>query len=87
MDIVKEIMIAKDTLDYVICAKTGWGGHGNEDVGWYVGYLETKGNVYYFANCVQIDSKKLEDIDTAIKFDHSRTEIVYNILNHINLIK
>lgn len=87
MDIVKDIMIAKDTLDYVIRAKTGWGGHGNVNIGWYVGYLETKGNVYYFVNCVQIDSKKLEEIDTAIKFDQSRTQIVYEILNHLNLIK
>ncbi len=87
VDIVKNIMITKDTLDYVVRAKTGWGGHGNKDVGWYVGYIETKNNVYYFANCVQIDSQKLNDIQNAISFDNSRAEIVYKILDELKLTK
>ena len=53
MDIVKKIMIAKDTLGYVLRAKTGWSESPIESVGWYVGYLETKGHVYYFATCIQ----------------------------------
>lgn len=85
MDIVKNIMITKDTLDVVIRGKTGWGGYGDKDVGWYVGYVETKGNVYYFTNCVQLESKQLTDINRAISFDNSRTEIVYKILNELKL--
>lgn len=53
MNIVKRIMIVKDTLDYVIRAKTGWGDENDRNIGWYVGYVEKKGNVYYFANCIQ----------------------------------
>lgn len=87
VDIAKDIMITKDTLDYVIRAKTGWGGHGKKDVGWYVGYLETNDNVYYFTNCVQIDSEKLNDINRAISFDNSRTEIVYKIFEELKLTK
>lgn len=86
VDIVKNIMIAEDTLDYVIRAKTGWGGHGSKDLGWYVGYIETNTHVYYFANCVQIDGQELNDIQRAISFDHSRKEIVYTILRDLNLI-
>lgn len=85
MDIVKNAMIAKDTLDYVLRGKTGWGIHGNQDVGWYVGYLETKGKVYYFVNCVQIESKELEDVNRAINFDNSRKEIVDKLLEELNL--
>lgn len=85
VDIVKNIMIAKDTLNYLVRAKTGWGGHDNKDVGWYVGYIETKGNVYYFANCVQIDAKKLNDTQSAISFDNSRIDIVYLILDDLKL--
>ncbi len=85
VDIVKSIMIAQDTLGCKVSAKTGWGGHGNKDVGWYVGYLETKNNVYYFANCVLIDAQKLNDLQSAIHFDHSRTEIVYRILEDLKL--
>lgn len=86
MDIVKNIMIARDTSDYVVRAKTGWGGQGSKEVGWYVGYVETKNNVYYFANCVQINGQKLIDLQSAISFDNSRTEIVYLILDDLKLI-
>lgn len=83
VDIVKNIMIARDTLDNVVRGKTGWGGHGSRDVGWYVGYIEINDNVYYFSNCVQIESAKLNNVELAISFDNSRTEIVYNILNEL----
>jgi beta-lactamase class D len=86
VDIVKNIMITKDTLDYVIRGKTGWGGHGNKDIGWYVGYIETKDNVYYFANCVLIESEKPNDVNRAISFDNARTEIVYKILDELRWI-
>lgn len=79
MDIVKEIMISKDTLDYVVRAKSGWGGHDNKDIGWYVGYLETKDNVYYFANCLQ-------SVEGNKDFVNARIEIVYSILEDLKII-
>lgn len=87
LDIVKDIMTTKDTLDYVIRAKTGWGGHGKKDVGWFVGYLETNDNVYYFSNCVQIESENLNDVNRAISFDNARTEIAYKIFDELKLTK
>ncbi|MBL7976190.1 MAG: class D beta-lactamase [Candidatus Kapabacteria bacterium] len=86
-DIVKNIMIVKDTLNYVIRGKTGWGAQDSIDVGWYVGYVETKDNVYYFANCIQTKSNRLNDIQYAIQFDTARTSIVNNILNKLSIIK
>jgi beta-lactamase class D len=79
VEIVKNVMIAKDTLDYVVRAKTGWGEQDNKDVGWYVGYLETKDNVYYFANCIQ--SADLNNKD----FANARIDIVYLILADLKL--
>ena len=79
MDIVKGIMIARDTLNYVVRAKTGWGGKDNMDIGWYVGYLETKDKVYYFANCIQ--SKDFSNKD----FANARIDIVYLILKDLKL--
>ncbi|MBK9717446.1 MAG: hypothetical protein IPO85_08020 [Saprospiraceae bacterium] len=73
-------------MNYIIRGKTGWGGHGDKDVGWYVGYIETKGQVYYFSNCVQTDSKTLNDVNRAILFDNSRIDIVYKILEELSLI-
>ena len=80
MDIVKNIMIAEGNMDYTIRGKTGWSSQDNKDIGWYVGYLETKGNVYYFANCIQT-----ADLNNN-NFGKARKEIVYQILNELKLI-
>jgi beta-lactamase class D len=78
---VKQIMIAKDTLGYVLREKTGWGAQGNTDIGWHVGYVETNGNVYYFANCIQCANPNNRD------FGNARTEITYVILKELKIIK
>lgn len=81
MDIVKNMMIVKDTSGYVVSAKTGWGSHDNKDIGWYVGYLETNDNVYYFANCIQTSDFNNND------FARARTEILYLVLGDLKLLK
>jgi beta-lactamase class D len=53
LDIVRRIMIAKDTANYTIRAKTGWGNQEGVDIGWYVGYVQKQSGVYFFATCVQ----------------------------------
>lgn len=57
MDIVKKIMIEKQTDAYTIRSKTGWAMPDNHHVGWYVGYIETSNNIYYFSTCVQKDGE------------------------------
>jgi beta-lactamase class D len=81
MDIAKKIMISRDTLGYRICAKTGWGIMENRDIGWFVGYLETNNNVYYFANCIQTNDSDNREFATA------RKEIVFLILKDLKLIR
>ena len=46
---VKNIMINEKTPEYILRGKTGWGRDGTENVIWYVGYIEAKGNIYFFA--------------------------------------
>jgi beta-lactamase class D len=77
-DIVKNIMIVKDTLGYVLRAKAGWADDDKKSTGWYVGYLETKDNVYYFSNCIQTSN-----FDKAI----ARVEITNQILDDLKLTK
>jgi beta-lactamase class D len=49
-EIVKDIMVREKTPEYTLSAKTGGGPIAEGKViGWFVGYLETKGNVYFFA--------------------------------------
>lgn len=49
IDIVKNIIIMDSTDTYVMRAKTGWSSHIEPEIGWLVGYIETKGNVYFFS--------------------------------------
>ncbi len=58
LTVVKEIMIYEQTPDYTIRAKTGWFGFGNEslqNIGWFVGYVETGDNAYFFATNIDVN--------------------------------
>ncbi len=79
MDMVKNIMITKDTLGFVVRAKTGWSAQDNIDIGWYVGYLENKDKVYYFANCIQSENLNNKS------FANARIDIVFLILGDLKL--
>jgi beta-lactamase class D len=49
---LQRIMVVEQTPTYTLRAKTGWAGLGNPSapqLGWYVGYLEAKGIVWFFA--------------------------------------
>ena len=55
IDIVKELMIEEKTDDYILRSKTGWTVTPDKrfdvgkDLGWYIGYVETDDNAYFFA--------------------------------------
>ena len=42
-------MISEQTETHIYRDKTGWTRKNGQDIGWWVGYLETKGNVCFFA--------------------------------------
>ena len=47
--IVKEILVLEKTPSYQLSGKTGSGQRMTPHQSWFVGYLETKENVYFFA--------------------------------------
>jgi beta-lactamase class D len=49
LEIVKEIITLEQTDSYKLSGKTGGGPLGDRQLGWFVGNLEKKGNVYIFA--------------------------------------
>ncbi|MBI4851738.1 MAG: class D beta-lactamase [Acidobacteria bacterium] len=58
---LKDIMLMEETADYRIYAKTGTGFLAENNVlGWLVGFVETKGNVYIFAT--NISDNKIENV-------------------------
>lgn len=87
IQITKNIMIETDTTNYTIRSKTGWGGQDDKEIGWYVGYLETEDNAYFFANCIQINSEEVEELEQAILFDKARKEVAQKILRELNIIE
>jgi beta-lactamase class D len=57
MEIVKRVMITEKADNYVIRAKTGWTREGGINTGWWVGMVETKQGVWYFATLLLQDRK------------------------------
>ena len=79
-DILDKIMIYDQTDDYTIRAKTGWGYINNEDIGWFVGWIETNSDKYIFVN--NIKTLKAND-----EFGKARIHIVYEVLEQEGLLK
>lgn len=75
--ILKSIMITDQNEKYILRAKTGTTARVNPSIGWYVGFIETKTDVYFFA--CNIDLIKPEDA----KF---RKEIIYTALRELKII-
>jgi len=50
--IVKKILLLEEKESYKMSGKTGWAIQDEADNGWFVGYLETGENVYYFSTNV-----------------------------------
>lgn len=77
--IVKNIMIENEDSNHTLRAKTGWGKiPGEEDTGWWVGYLTLKDNVVYFATRLR---KGYDDENPA--FPSSRKTITAKILKYL----
>lgn len=54
LDLVQDIMIYERTPDYILRGKTGWTTSVTPNIGWFVGYLEQRNNVYFFATNIDI---------------------------------
>jgi beta-lactamase class D len=53
-DIVKDILLLEQTPAYRLSGKTGGGSIAEgKIIGWFVGYVETGGNVYFFATNIE----------------------------------
>lgn len=78
MDIVKEIMIVEQGGTYILRGKTGWASRVSPQIGWFVGWLETPNNVYFFALNIDIVNRK--DVN-------ARIDIPKEIFKHLDLIK
>lgn len=79
--IVKKIMIREETPEYTLRAKTGWADTPPKDIGWYVGYVQKKDNIYFFATRIY------KPVDKSMPtFGTDRIEITNQILKKLGII-
>lgn len=68
INILKDVMLSDKTDKYTIYSKTGWAS--KSAIGWYVGYMETKDDIWFFAmnmdmpKIAQAKFRKLITIDS-----------------------
>lgn len=55
--LLKKIMIVEENPQFTIRAKTGWAMRTDPQQGWYVGYVETKRDIWFFATNIEIRKK------------------------------
>jgi len=80
MNIVKEIIVMEKTDSYQLSGKTGSAQQVTPHEGWYIGYLETNGDVYFFAtNYENVNPDGMASGDTAMN-------ISKNILQDLRFI-
>ncbi len=79
IDIVKEIMVREQTPLYTLRGKTGGGAiESGKYIGWFVGYVETGGNAYFFATNMEGP--------TYISIRDKRIELTTQILSSLNIL-
>lgn len=81
IDIVKRVLISEQAENYTLSAKTGWTRQGGINTGWWVGYIETKAGVFFYATRLFQDRKY-----NSPDFGPSRKEITRSILIDLNVI-
>ena len=79
--LMKKLMVIDETDSYTISGKTGWAIRNGHNNGWFVGYLEKEGKVYFFA--VNVDPKEAFNMDL---FPKIRTEVALKAFESMGII-
>ncbi|RKF03677.1 beta-lactamase class D [Tenacibaculum lutimaris] len=79
--IVKKMMIISKHNQYVLRGKTGWSVRGEENNGWFVGYILVQNNAYFFAT--NVVPKKSFDMKL---FSKERKEVTFKALKELKIV-
>lgn len=55
---LRKVMVVEQTPAYTLRAKTGWAERVRPQTGWYVGYIETQNDIWFFATNIEVRSSK-----------------------------
>ncbi|MBK9331066.1 MAG: class D beta-lactamase [Ignavibacteria bacterium] len=81
-NILKRMMVINDNDEFILSGKTGWSFRDGNDNGWFVGYIETGGKVFFFA--ANVEPKENFNMDN---FAHIRKQITLEALKKLDVIK
>lgn len=73
-DVLSKVMIIEESPAYIVRGKTGW----SKQIGWIVGYVESKGRTWFFAT--NLDIKTMEEC-------HFRKEVTFEALRAKKIIE
>ncbi|MDN5212601.1 class D beta-lactamase [Fulvivirgaceae bacterium BMA12] len=80
--IMKRLMVIEDNERYRLIGKTGWSIRNGNNNGWFVGYVEKKQEVYFFATNVEPQEQFNMEL-----FSMIRKEVTGKALKQIGIIK
>ena len=78
---LKKIMKVETTEQYTLSGKTGWGIKGEKNIGWFVGYVETGDNNYFFATRIL----PTDEFDMS-NFAEKRKEVTFQTLEELEVL-
>jgi len=56
-EVMQKVMLIDEKEDYKLSGKTGWAIREDNNIGWFVGFIETSDNIYYLATNVTPKNK------------------------------
>jgi len=80
--VMKKLMVIEETEQYKISGKTGWSIRNGNNNGWFIGYIESLGNTYFFATNVE----PKDQFDMSM-FPMIRKKVSYRAFEHMNIMK
>lgn len=81
MELTKELMLYETNDGYTLSGKTGWAVRKEVNLGWFVGFIETNNNVYFFATNIAPNER------TDMKqFGNARIAITKDVLKELGVV-
>ena len=79
---MKRLMLIEENNNFKLSGKTGWAIRNENNYGWFVGYIENNGNVYYVAT--NIEPKAAFNMEL---FPKIRSEITMTALGKLGFLE
>ena len=80
--IMKRMIVIEENETYKLSGKTGWSVRNGNNNGWFVGFVETKENTYFFATNIEPNQKFNMDM-----FPMIRKELTFKALEQMEIMK